>query len=94
MQLYAGTSGFKYKPWKGPFYPAKLPDKEMLRFYGGQCRAVEVNSTFRTVPRPATLEAWAKRVKGQGWREAFVFFRHEDEGKGPRLAKRFRELAG
>ncbi len=39
------------------------------------------------------LKTWAKRVREQTWREAFVFFKHEDEGRGPRLAKRFGELA-
>jgi uncharacterized protein YecE (DUF72 family) len=39
------------------------------------------------------LNTWAKRVREQSWREAFVFFKHEDEGRGPRLAKRFGELA-
>jgi uncharacterized protein YecE (DUF72 family) len=43
--------------------------------------------------RDAELKAWVKRVWRQGWRDVFVFFRHEDEGKGPRLAKRFMELA-
>jgi uncharacterized protein YecE (DUF72 family) len=42
----------------------------------------------------AELRAWAKRVRGQDWRDGFVFFKHEDEGKGPQLAKRFLELAG
>jgi uncharacterized protein YecE (DUF72 family) len=41
----------------------------------------------------AELKAWVERVKGAGWREAFVFFKHEDEGTGPRFAKRFLELA-
>jgi uncharacterized protein YecE (DUF72 family) len=41
----------------------------------------------------AELKAWHKRVKGQEWRDAFIFFKHEDEAKGPRLAKRFMELA-
>jgi uncharacterized protein YecE (DUF72 family) len=40
-----------------------------------------------------TLKSWAKRIRGAGWRDAFVFFRHEDEGKGPRFAKRLEELA-
>jgi uncharacterized protein YecE (DUF72 family) len=39
------------------------------------------------------LKAWMKRVQKQDWRDAFVFFKHEDEGKGPQLAKQFRELA-
>jgi uncharacterized protein YecE (DUF72 family) len=38
------------------------------------------------------LKTWVKRVRDQGWRDAFVFFKHEDEGKGPQMAKRFLEL--
>jgi uncharacterized protein YecE (DUF72 family) len=40
-----------------------------------------------------TLKVWSKRVRNQDWRDTFVFFKHEDEGKGPQLAKRFLELA-
>jgi uncharacterized protein YecE (DUF72 family) len=38
------------------------------------------------------LEGWAERIRSAGWKEAFVFFKHEDEGTGPRLAKSFTEL--
>ena len=38
------------------------------------------------------LVAWMNRVQNQKWSDAFVFFKHEDEGVGPRLAKRFLEL--
>ena len=41
----------------------------------------------------AELKAWAKRVQEQKWREAFIFFKHEEEGKGPEMAKRFLKLA-
>jgi uncharacterized protein YecE (DUF72 family) len=41
----------------------------------------------------AALKAWVKQVRKQDWRDVFVFFKHEDEGKGPQLAKRFLELA-
>ena len=41
----------------------------------------------------AELKAWAKRVHEQKWREAFIFFKHEEEGKGPEMAKRFLKLA-
>lgn len=40
------------------------------------------------------LKAWAKRVQEQDWQDAFVFFKHEDAGKGPALAKKFLELVG
>jgi uncharacterized protein YecE (DUF72 family) len=39
------------------------------------------------------LTRWAERLRGTGWERAFVFFKHEDEGAGPRLAARFREIA-
>jgi len=42
----------------------------------------------------ADLATWADRVRSAGWDEAFVFFKHEDAGTGPRLARRFAELAG
>jgi uncharacterized protein YecE (DUF72 family) len=42
----------------------------------------------------AALKRWVKQVRDQDWQDAFVFFKHEDEGKGPQLAKRFLELAG
>jgi uncharacterized protein YecE (DUF72 family) len=231
MNLYVGTSGYSYKPWKGTFYPKNLPAQQMLRFYGERFRTVEINSTFYGMPRVSILEGWAgavpagfkfvlkapkqithvrklddagdlvshmlevagaltehrgpllfqlppyskkdvprlraflgllpsqlraafefrhpswfddevfgllrdhraalcvadadgdlevpfvsttdwgylrlrrpdygdanldewvKRVREQGWRDAFVFFKHEDEGKGPRMAKRYLELA-
>jgi hypothetical protein len=32
-------------------------------------------------------------VAEQGWERAYVFFKHEDEGAGPKLAGRFRELS-
>jgi uncharacterized protein YecE (DUF72 family) len=39
------------------------------------------------------LKAWRKRVQEQDWQDAFVFFKHEDEGKGPQMATQFMELA-
>jgi uncharacterized protein YecE (DUF72 family) len=39
----------------------------------------------------ADVEAWAGRIKAQPWEEAFVFFKHEDDGTAPRLAARLLE---
>ncbi len=40
------------------------------------------------------LEQWAESVKtlGKEWSDAFVFFKHEESGEGPKLAKEFRAL--
>ncbi len=40
------------------------------------------------------LMRWAETIASQGWERAFVFFKHEDEGAGPKMAARFTELAG
>lgn len=40
------------------------------------------------------VRAWAKRVQDQPWGEAYVFFKHEDAGTGPRLARQFLEVCG
>jgi uncharacterized protein YecE (DUF72 family) len=42
----------------------------------------------------ADLASWAERIRGQGWSEAYVFFKHEDQGAAPRLALRLIELNG
>jgi uncharacterized protein YecE (DUF72 family) len=34
----------------------------------------------------AELQAWEDRLRAQAWEEAYVFFKHEDAGTGPRLA--------
>jgi uncharacterized protein YecE (DUF72 family) len=38
------------------------------------------------------LAEWMKRVCAQKWNDAFVFFKHEDEGVGPKLAAQFLNL--
>jgi uncharacterized protein YecE (DUF72 family) len=42
----------------------------------------------------AALAAWADRVRAQAWDQVYVFFKHEDEGKAPELAARFRARLG
>ncbi len=64
MKLYVGTSGYAYREWKGPFYPADLPDREMLRWYAGVFRTVEINNTFYRMPKTAVVESWAAEVSG------------------------------
>ena len=39
------------------------------------------------------LRKWVKRIRQQAWCDVFVFFKHDDKGKAPQLAKRFMELA-
>ena len=47
----------------------------------------------RTSYNETDLTEWMKRVQTQTWTDAFVFFKHEDEGTGPKLAAQFLKLA-
>jgi uncharacterized protein YecE (DUF72 family) len=38
------------------------------------------------------LRDWARRIREQPWSDAYVFLKHEEEGKGPRLAARLMEF--
>jgi uncharacterized protein YecE (DUF72 family) len=68
MRFFVGTSGYSYKEWKGNFYPEKLPQKEMLNYYGERFSTVEINNTFYRMPKANVLESWAQQVP-----EAFRF---------------------
>ncbi len=41
----------------------------------------------------ADLSQWLKKISSQKWEEVFIFFKHEDEARGPELALSFRKLA-
>jgi uncharacterized protein YecE (DUF72 family) len=41
----------------------------------------------------AELKSWIKRIRSQPWGETYVFFKHEDEAKGPALAQKFLKFA-
>src|SRR4026207_1287833 len=62
MNLYVGTSGYSYKEWKGSFYPATIPAKDMLSYYASQFHAVELNNTSYRLPQPGMIESWKAQV--------------------------------
>jgi uncharacterized protein YecE (DUF72 family) len=65
MTFYVGTSGYSYPKWKGSFYPAKLPAKEMLGYYAARFRTVEINNTFYRPPTASVLAGWAAQVPAE-----------------------------
>jgi uncharacterized protein YecE (DUF72 family) len=40
----------------------------------------------------ADVARWADQIRAQPWKQAFVYFKHEDAGIGPKLAARLIEL--
>ncbi len=69
MRIAAGTSGFSYSAWKGPFYPKDLPNARMLQYYATRLPAVEINNTFYRMPKASMLASWAEQVP-EGFRFA------------------------
>ena len=53
-----GISGWAYKPWRGVFYPRKLPQKQELTYAAEQFRSIEINSTFYGLQRPEIFDRW------------------------------------
>ncbi len=41
----------------------------------------------------ADLKAWLKDIRKQDWTEAYVFFKHEDGGLGPKFARQLLDVA-
>jgi uncharacterized protein YecE (DUF72 family) len=69
--VYIGCSGWAYPTWKPEFYPAKTPAKNFLPYYASQLNSVEVNYTFRQLPKPATIQGWLAAVEAFDFRFSF-----------------------
>ena len=61
-QARIGISGWTYKPWRGAFYPHKLPHRRELAYVAERMNSVEVNGTFYALQRPASFAAWAEQT--------------------------------
>lgn len=55
-----GTSGWHYKHWLGPFYPADLRPGDMLSWYMKYFDTVELNNSFYHLPTRETFDAWRR----------------------------------
>jgi len=64
-RLIAGASGYSFKEWKGPFYPADMKPDGMLKFYSERLGTVEINNTFYQMPKTPILENWAACTPAQ-----------------------------
>jgi uncharacterized protein YecE (DUF72 family) len=54
-----GISGWRYKPWRGVFYPKDLAQKRELAFAAESFRSIEINGTFYSLQTPPSFERWA-----------------------------------
>jgi uncharacterized protein YecE (DUF72 family) len=53
-----GISGWRYKPWRGVFYPAGLPQRSELAFASRMLSTIEINGSFYSLQRPESYASW------------------------------------
>jgi len=82
-KIRLGIGGWTFAPWRGVFYPEKLPHAKELAYAASRLTSIEINGTFYGTQKPESYRKWAKEVP-----EGFVF-----SLKGPRFATNRRVLA-
>jgi uncharacterized protein YecE (DUF72 family) len=61
-RIRIGIGGWTYPPWRGVFYPEKLPQKKELEYASHALTAIEINATFYGRQSPKSWAAWEKVV--------------------------------
>jgi uncharacterized protein YecE (DUF72 family) len=61
-KIRIGIGGWTYPPWRGVFYPDKLPHSKELEYASRQLGAIEINATFYGRQKPKSWDAWEKTV--------------------------------
>jgi uncharacterized protein YecE (DUF72 family) len=82
-RIRIGVGGWTFPPWRGVFYPDKLPHAKELGYSASQLTSIEINGTFYGSQKPASFRKWASEVP-----DGFVF-----SLKGPRFATNRKVLA-
>lgn len=62
VDVRIGISGWRYRPWRGVFYPPGLPQRRELEYASRRLRTVELNGSFYSLQRPESYLAWAAAV--------------------------------
>lgn len=57
--LRIGISGWRYKPWRGVFYPDDLPQRSELAYAATIFNSIEINGTFYSLQLSESFERWA-----------------------------------
>ncbi len=57
-KIHIGISGWRYKGWRGVFYPEKLPQRRELEFASRKFDTIELNGSFYSLQRPENFSQW------------------------------------
>lgn len=58
-QIRIGISGWRYKGWRGSFYPKDLPQRRELEFAARYFNTIELNGSFYSLQRPQSYRQWS-----------------------------------
>lgn len=61
-RIRIGIGGWTFPPWRGTFYPEKLPHSDELAFASHKLGAIEINATFYSRQSPKSWKKWADSV--------------------------------
>ena len=67
-RILIGISGWRYEPWRGVFYPEKLPQHSELKYASRMLPTIEINGSFYSLQSPASYAEWHDDTP-----EGFVF---------------------
>lgn len=57
-----GISGWRYKGWRGVFYPKGLAQRRELEYASRIFDSIEINGTFYSLQRPESFRLWAEET--------------------------------
>jgi len=57
-KIRIGISGWRYKPWRGSFYPEGLAQRLELEYASQHFNSIEINGTFYSLQRPESFANW------------------------------------
>lgn len=80
--IRTGTSGWRYPPWRGAFYPEGLAQRRELEYLSRAVSSIEINGSFYSLQRPENYRSWAAETP-----DDFVF-----SVKGPRFVTHMKQL--
>lgn len=81
-RIRIGISGWRYKPWRGVFYPPDLPQQRELEYAASRFPVVEINGSFYSLQYPKSYAQWYEQTP-----QDFVF-----TVKAPRYITHIRRL--
>jgi uncharacterized protein YecE (DUF72 family) len=82
-KIRIGVGGWTYEPWRGAFFPDKLPQKQELEYASRKLTSIEINGTYYGSQKPESFAKWRDETP-----DDFVF-----SVKAPRFATNRKVLA-